>query len=65
MTEKSADYRAGYVDGVTACLKLMAKWFFMSNKDAKECVNEMQALIAPVLNNPSHPANQYENESKN
>jgi len=26
------------------CLKLMAKWFYMSNKDAKACVNEMLAL---------------------
>lgn len=26
------------------CLCLMAKWFFLTNKDAKACVAEMRAL---------------------
>lgn len=34
----------GWNDAVATCLRLMAKWFFMSNKDAKACVTEMRAL---------------------
>jgi hypothetical protein len=36
--------REGYNQAVADCLKLMAKWFFMSNKNAKACVEEMRKL---------------------
>lgn len=44
-TLHSAEYKAGYTDGVRACLKLLAKCFFMKNKDAKACRDEMQELL--------------------
>lgn len=34
-----------YNRGVQDCLKLLAKWFFMSNKDAKQCRDEMIRLL--------------------
>lgn len=37
----------GYALGVAHCLKILAKWLFMSNKDAKAARDEMRALIAP------------------
>lgn len=27
------------------CIRIVQKWFFASNKDARECVKEMQALL--------------------
>lgn len=37
--------RAGYVRGVRACLALLAKWFFTSQKGVKECREEMYKLL--------------------
>lgn len=37
----------GYKQGVQDCLKLLAKWVFMSNKDARACRDEMFPLLAP------------------
>jgi hypothetical protein len=35
----------GYALGVAHCLKILAKWFFMSNKDAKAARDEMMKLL--------------------
>ena len=40
-------YQAGYAAARSACLRTLAKWFFMSNKDAKACRDEMQKLEPP------------------
>lgn len=37
----------GYALGVAHCLKILAKWFFMTTKGAKSARDEMQALIPP------------------
>lgn len=45
--EEGVAYAEGYREAVKDCLALMAKWFFMSNKDAKACVEEMRVLSKP------------------
>jgi flagellar biosynthesis/type III secretory pathway protein FliH len=35
--------RAGFAQGVEACLKVTRKWMFMS-EDVRECVKEIRAL---------------------
>lgn len=43
MTTQEA-YEAGYYEAKNSCLRLLAKWFFMKNKDARSCRDEMLAL---------------------
>lgn len=43
MTTKEA-YEQGYYQAKADCLRLLAKWFFMTKPGARSCRDEMQSL---------------------
>lgn len=45
MTEEEA-FKAGYEVAKNDCLRLVAKWFYMSSTAAKACRDEMRKLKA-------------------
>jgi len=46
---KDQAFIAGYLQAKQDCLRVLAKWFFMSKKDAKACRDEMLKLYATKL----------------